>query len=47
MLLIYQGGKAYSMAETIPWLERAGFVDIERVAMSFYNVNSLIVGYKP
>ena len=47
MLLIYHGGKAYSMAETIPWIERAGFVDIERVPMSFYNVNSLIVGYKP
>ena len=47
MLLIYRGGKAYSMAETIPWLERAGFVDIERVPMSFYNVNALIVGYKP
>ena len=47
MLLIYEGGKAYSMAETIPWLERAGFVDIQRVPMSFYNVNSLIIARKP
>ena len=47
MLLIYKGGKAYSMGETIPWLEEAGFTDIKRVPMSFYNVNSLIIGTKP
>jgi hypothetical protein len=47
MLLIYRGGKAYSVAETIPWLERAGFVDVRHVRMSFYNVNSLIIGRKP
>ncbi|MHC4427295.1 MAG: methyltransferase [Planctomycetota bacterium] len=47
MLLIYEGGKAYSMAETIPWLEQAGFVDVQRVRMSFYNVNSLIIARKP
>ncbi len=47
MLLIYRGGKAYSMAETIPWLEKTGFVDIERVPMSFYNVSSLLVARKP
>lgn len=47
MLLTYRGGKAYTVSETIPWLERAGFVDIERVPMSVFNVNSLIVGRKP
>jgi 3-hydroxy-5-methyl-1-naphthoate 3-O-methyltransferase len=47
MLLIYRGGKAYSMAETIPWLERAGFTDVERRPMSFYNVNSLLIARKP
>ena len=34
------------MAETIVWLERAGFVDVQRVFMSFYNVNSLLVARK-
>jgi precorrin-6B methylase 2 len=47
MLLIYRGGKAYSVAETAPWLTAAGFVDVRHVKMSFYNVNSLIVGHKP
>ena len=47
MLLIYRGGKAYSVAETVPWLEGAGFADVQHVKMSFYNVNSLIVGTKP
>jgi predicted O-methyltransferase YrrM len=46
-LLIYRGGRAYSMAETIPWLERAGFVDVRRVPMSVYNVNSLLIARKP
>jgi predicted O-methyltransferase YrrM len=46
LFLIYPRGKNYSMAETIVWLERAGFVDVQRVFMSFYNVNSLLVARK-
>ena len=47
LLLISRHGKALTMAETIQWLERAGFVGVERVPMSFYNANSLIVARKP
>lgn len=47
LLLISRHGKALTMAETILWLERAGFVDVQRVPMSFYNANSLIVARKP
>ena len=47
LLLIYRHGKALTMAETTAWLERAGFVDVERVRMSFYSANSLLVARKP
>jgi predicted O-methyltransferase YrrM len=47
LLLISRHGKALTMAETIRWIERAGFVDVQRVPMSFFNANSLIVARRP
>jgi hypothetical protein len=47
LLLVSRSGRALTMAETSSWLERAGFVDVRRVRMSFYNANSVLVARKP
>ena len=46
-MLVYRGGTTYSIAQTLPLLEDAGFVDMQRVEMSVFNVNSLLIGVKP
>lgn len=47
MLLVYGGGRAYTVGETIELMERAGFVECEHRRMSLLNVNSLITARKP
>lgn len=47
MALIYGGGRAYTVQETLDLLERAGFVNGTHERMSLLNVNSLIVARKP
>lgn len=47
MALIYGGGRAYTVRETIDQLERSGFVDAAHRRMSLLNVNSLIIAQKP
>ena len=47
MALVYGGGRAYTVQETIELLDRAGFVDSTHQRMSLLNVNSLIVARKP
>ncbi|HEY8726597.1 MAG TPA: methyltransferase [Gaiellaceae bacterium] len=46
LLLIY-GGRAYTVAETVDLIERAGFVDCAFQRMSLLNVNSLLTARKP
>ena len=46
LALIY-GGRAYTVAETIELLERAGFRDPTHRRMSLLNVNSLVVAHRP
>jgi SAM-dependent methyltransferase len=45
-LCITSAGKNHSVAETTRWLEQAGFSDVEFCAMSFFNENSFLRGYK-
>ncbi len=47
MLLIYRTGQNHTMAETSEWIEVAGFEPPQRITMSPYNVNSLLVAHKP
>lgn len=47
MVLVYGGGRAYTVRETIDQMERAGFVDCEHRRMSLLNVNSLVTARKP
>lgn len=46
LALIY-GGRAYTVAETVELIERAGFVQPEHRRMSLVNVNSLVTARKP
>jgi SAM-dependent methyltransferase len=45
-LLIFPGGKNYSFGETIAMLTAAGFTNVRKKAMSFFNVNGLVIGEK-
>lgn len=47
LLLIYGGGRAYTVAETSSMLEKAGFRNIQHKRMSLLNVNSLLFADKP
>jgi 2-polyprenyl-3-methyl-5-hydroxy-6-metoxy-1,4-benzoquinol methylase len=47
MILIYGGGRAYTVQETAELMEQAGFVECEHQRMSLLNVNSLITARKP
>jgi len=46
LLLVYEGGRAYTVTETIRLLERAGFRNCTLRLMSLLNVNSLLVADK-
>ncbi len=39
-------GRNHAVGETIEWLESAGFQAVERVTLSLWNVNSLLVAHK-
>ena len=45
-LCITAAGRNHSVAETKRWLEEAGFSCVEFCAMSFFNENSFLRGYK-
>ena len=45
--LVYQGGRAYSVDETIEFITQAGFVDARPKRMSLLNADSLILAKKP
>lgn len=47
LLLIYGGGRSYTVDETVRLMEQTGFVDCEHRRMSLLNVNSLITARKP
>lgn len=47
LLLLYGGGRNYTVEETLRLLEGAGFVDPVHQRMSLLNVNSLITARKP
>ena len=47
LLLIYGGGRNYTVEETLRMMGRAGFVDCAHRRMSLLNVNSLITARKP
>ena len=47
LLILYGEGRAYTVEETIAFIERAGFVDCDHQRMSLLNVNSLITARKP
>jgi 2-polyprenyl-3-methyl-5-hydroxy-6-metoxy-1,4-benzoquinol methylase len=47
MILIYGGGRAYTVRETVNLMEQAGFVDSAHQRMSLLNVNSLVTARKP
>jgi 2-polyprenyl-3-methyl-5-hydroxy-6-metoxy-1,4-benzoquinol methylase len=46
MMLLYGGGRAYTVGETIRFLEAAGFQNCRHQRMSLLNVNSLIFAEK-
>jgi hypothetical protein len=45
LLLVYGGGRAYTVTETLAALGSAGFRDCRHVPMSLLNVNGLVVGF--
>jgi ubiquinone/menaquinone biosynthesis C-methylase UbiE len=47
MLLVYRGGRAYSVAETFEMLERAGFTDPRHHRMSPFNAGSFVTAARP
>lgn len=47
LILVYGGGRAYTVGETIALMEQAGFVDCAHQRMSLLNVNSLVTATKP
>lgn len=47
MLLVYRGGRAYSVGQTKAQLTAAGFVDPEHHRMSFFNAGSYVTARKP
>jgi hypothetical protein len=46
-LLVYHGGRTYSLEETLELIGEAGFTDIEVRRMSLLNAESLILARKP
>lgn len=47
LVLVYGGGRAYTVEETVELIEQAGFVDCTHRRMSLLNVNSLVIARKP
>lgn len=47
MLLVYRGGRAYSVDQTYRMFEAAGFVDPQVHRMSFFNAGSFVVARRP
>ncbi|MFZ6004343.1 MAG: methyltransferase [Actinomycetota bacterium] len=47
MLLVYRGGRAYSVGQTEAQLIAAGFADPEHHRMSFFNAGSFVTARKP
>lgn len=47
MLLVYQGGRAYTVGQTLEMLEEAGFVDPQHHTMSVFNAGSYVVAARP
>jgi SAM-dependent methyltransferase len=47
LLLVYGGGRAYTVGETIDLMDRAGFTEITGERLSVVNVNSLIFARRP
>ena len=46
MLCVTPEGKNHSRAETMQWLQEAGFKNVEFCAMTYLNTNSFLRGYK-
>jgi hypothetical protein len=40
-------GRNHAVGETREWLEGSGFVNVEHIRFSAWNVNSCLVGYRP
>lgn len=47
MLLVYRGGRAYSVGQTYRMLEEAGFSDPQHHTMSVFNAGSYVVAARP
>ena len=47
LTLVYQGGRAYTVDETLEFIAQAGFVDAQPKRMSLLNADSLILAKKP
>jgi hypothetical protein len=47
MLLVYRGGRAYSVEQTYDMLEEAGFEDAEAHSMSAFNAGSFVTARRP
>jgi SAM-dependent methyltransferase len=45
-LLIFPGGKNYSVSQTIEWLKDVGLKNVQYKKMSLFNINSLVLGEK-
>jgi len=45
-LLIFPGGRNHTIADTVRWLEETGLVRVRHQPLSFFNVNSLVLGEK-
>jgi predicted O-methyltransferase YrrM len=45
-LLVFPGGKNYSVAETMDWLKNVGLKNVRYKKMSLFNINSLVIGEK-
>jgi hypothetical protein len=47
MLLVYRGGRAYSVEQTFDMFEKAGFTDPEHHRMSPFNAGSFVTAQRP
>lgn len=47
MLLVYRGGRAYTVGQTFEMLEAAGFADWRHRTMSVFNAGSYVVAVRP
>jgi hypothetical protein len=47
MLLVYRGGRAYSVEQTFRMMEEAGFENPEHHRMSPFNAGSFVTAVRP